>query len=185
MRSDQWMNLWNETAAACDWNQYLKTVEQWSHQGMDWWKEMQSVVQSSTTPHLWIDTARAVADAWDAAINDWGSISSPEEREADKKAIERLEKARDAAQAELAAKKQELTKVKRSLAQKTRSLNQHKETVARQRSDLAEKKRQIAALEKKLAEQAERLRRLETAAGGKVSSSAPAGPRTPVATQQP
>ena len=168
MRSDQWMALWTDTAAACDWSDYLNNMGKWSNQSMAWWKEMQTLVQSNTIPQTWFEAAKAFTEAWDSAIQGWGQTSTPEDRDEQQQAIAELEKERDDAQKQLAAQKKEMANLKRNLTQ-------NKKTVTQQRSELEEKQLQIKDLEQKVEQQAERLLLLEAQAK---SASKPAKPAT-------
>lgn len=164
MRSDQWMAWWEETTSAWDWTDYLKNAEHWSTQGLDLWKEMQTLVQSTAAPQAWLEAATAMTEAWDAAIRSWGQATSPDAREAEQKALTQLTGERDAALAEAAAQKKEITRLKRSVTQKERSLSRNKQTVTEQRRDLTRKDRLIKTLEEKVKTQAERLLQLEARA---------------------
>ena len=152
MRSDQWMALWTDISAVCDWSDYLNNMGKWSAQSIEWWKEMQT--QANTVPQTWFEAAKALTETWDTAIKGWGQTSTPEDGDERHQAIAELEAERDEAQNQLAENKKEVARLKRSL-----TLN--KKTVSQQRNDLKEKNLQIKDLEQKVEQQAERLLLLE------------------------
>lgn len=167
MKSNPWMAMWEDTAAAWDWTDYLQNVENWSTEGMSLWTEMQDFVQANAAPRLWLEAAVTFAEAWDPVIRGWASAATPEARDAQKKAFRCLEKKHDEIREQMAAQKKEIARLKRSMGQKERTLNKSRQTVVQQRRDLTEKERQIKALESKMKQQAERLLQLEARAKSK------------------